>query len=615
MSTNITHHPSYVTHAERSVSKGTWFHGCTVWFTGLSGAGKTTLAFALEHYLVNQGISAYVLDGDNIRSGLNKNLGFSDEDRVENIRRVSEVAKLFADANNICLTSFISPFESDRTAARKLHSENNLPFFEVFLATPIEVCEKRDVKGLYKRARAGEIKNFTGISAAYENPTNPDLILNTEKYSVRECVSRCVQMLAQAGLMPDYNAVNPFGGPMPKELYVTNIEEVQNLKDECQSLPHLNITELDLQWIQTLAEGWATPLNGFMRENEYLQVLYFGQFQGSNSSVVTNFSIPIVLAISTEDKERFNGNGASIALVYNNMLIGMLQNCEFFPHRKEERCCRIFGTNHPNHPSIKTIMSSGDWLVGGDLKVFERIKWNDGLDHYRLTPREIQTKLVQMKADCVFAFQLRNPIHNGHALLMTETRQQLLKKHKYNNPVLLLHPLGGWTKSDDVPLNIRIAQHEACLDEGILDRDTTLLAIFPSPMLYAGPREVQWHARTRMLAGVQYYIVGRDPAGLPHPDGTGVDLYDPSHGAKVLSMAPGLAGLKIIPFRVAAYDKTIGKMSFFDTKRPSDFLFISGTKMRTLAREGQEPPNGFMSMKAWKVLANYYCQLNKHDKK
>ncbi|VDP72127.1 unnamed protein product [Schistosoma mattheei] len=112
MSTNITHQPSHITHDQRSVSNKSWFHGCTVWFTGLSGAGKTTLAFALEHHLVNRGISAYVLDGDNIRSGLNKNLGFSDEDRVENIRRVSEVARLFADANNICLTSFISPFES-----------------------------------------------------------------------------------------------------------------------------------------------------------------------------------------------------------------------------------------------------------------------------------------------------------------------------------------------------------------------------------------------------------------------------------------------------------------------------------------------------------------------
>ncbi|CAH8543870.1 unnamed protein product [Schistosoma turkestanicum] len=398
MSTNITHQPSHITRNQRSMSNKTWSHGCTVWFTGLSGAGKTTLAFALERYLVNQGIPAYVLDGDNIRSGLNKNLGFSDEDRVENIRRVSEVAKLFADANNICLTSFISPFESDRTAARALHSQHNLPFFEVFLSTPIEVCEKRDVKGLYKRARAGEIKNFTGISATYENPTNPDLILNTEMYSVQECISKCIQMLAKAGLVPNYDEINPFGGPMPKELYVTDPLEVEKLKAECSSsLPHLNITELDLQWIQTLAEGWATPLKGFMREEEYLQVLYFGQLQVPNSSATTNFSIPIVLAVSNEDKERFNGNGSSIALMYNSNIIGMLQNCEIFPHRKEERCCRIFGTAHPDHPSIQMIMSSGDWLVGGDLKVFERIKWNDGLDQYRLMPRELHSELMKMK--------------------------------------------------------------------------------------------------------------------------------------------------------------------------------------------------------------------------
>ncbi|CAH8612234.1 unnamed protein product [Heterobilharzia americana] len=610
MSKRLTYQASHVTHDQRvSFCRKSWFRGCTVWFTGLSGAGKTTLAFALEKYLVNQGISAYVLDGDNIRTGLNKNLGFSDEDRVENIRRISEVAKLFADANNICLTSFISPFASDRNSARTLHAQYKLPFFEVYLATPLEVCEKRDAKGLYKLARAGEIKNFTGVSAVYENPTNPDLILNTDTYSVQECVSKCVEMLTEAEIIPNYSEVNPFGGPMPKELFVNNADEVKKLRDECRSLPQIDITELDLQWIQTLAEGWATPLKGFMREDEYLQVLYFGQLQKTEGLVVANFSIPIVFALSTENKEKCHGNGSSIALVYKQNIVAVLQDCEFFPHRKEERCSHIFGTNHSNHPSIKMIHSSGDWLVGGDLKVFERIKWNDGLDQYRLTPCELHSKLVEMKADCVFAFQLRNPVHNGHALLMTETRQQLLQKHGYRNPVLLLHPLGGWTKSDDVPLNVRIAQHEACLNEGVLDRDTTLLAIFPSPMLYAGPREVQWHARTRMLAGAQFYIVGRDPAGLPHPDGSGIDLYDPTHGAKVLSMAPGLSGLKIIPFRVAAYDKTLGRMTFFDAERAFDFIFISGTKMRTLARDGVDPPVGFMADSAWKVLANYYQQL------
>jgi len=189
---------------------------------------------------------------------------------------------------------------------------------------------------------------------------------------------------------------------------------------------------------------------------------------------------------------------------------------------------------------------------------------------------------------------------------MRETRERLLKTHR--NPVLLLHPLGGWTKDDDVPLEVRIRQHEAVLAEGILDPTWTILAIFPSPMLYAGPTEVQWHAKARRAAGVNAYIVGRDPAGIPHPRHK-ADLYEWSHGAKVLSMAPGLTNLQIIPFRVAAYDKTNKKMNFYDESRKEDFVFISGTKMRGLAKSGEQPPQGFMAPKAWNVLASYYQSL------
>lgn len=253
------------------------------------------------------------------------------------------------------------------------------------------------------------------------------------------------------------------------------------------------------------------------------------------------------------------------------------------------------------------IHESGPFCVGGDLEVLERIRWNDGLDQYRLTPNELRAKYKELGSDAVFAFQLRNPIHNGHALLMSDCRQQLLDRG-FKNPVLLLHPLGGWTKDDDVPLPVRMAQHQAVLDAGVLPREHTILAIFPSPMMYAGPTEVQWHAKSRMNAGASFYIVGRDPAGMPHPDGSG-DLYDASHGQRVLKMAPGLDRLEIIPFRVAAYDRTAGKMAFFEPKRKEEFEFISGTKMRGLARSGQLPPNGFMETQAWKILAEYYQSL------
>lgn len=192
---------------------------------------------------------------------------------------------------------------------------------------------------------------------------------------------------------------------------------------------------------------------------------------------------------------------------------------------------------------------------------------------------------------------------------MKDTKK-LLKERGFNCPVLLLHPLGGWTKSDDVPLDVRIKQHQALLTHGSaetgLDLETTLLAIFPSPMSYAGPREVQWHAKARIVTGANFYIVGRDPAGIQNPENKDISLYHPDHGKNVLKRAPGLESLQIIDFRVAAYDVKEKKMAFRDPSRPDDFIEISGTKMRQFARDGQDPPDGFMHPAAWKVLADYY---------
>lgn len=153
--------------------------GATLWFTGLSGAGKSTLAFLLEQLLLENNYKPYVLDGDNIRHGLNNNLGFSAEDREENIRRVGEVSKLFADAGMIVISSFISPFRKDRRLVRSLHQQAGLPFVEVFVDTPLEICEQRDPKQLYAKARRGEIKDFTGISSPYEPPEHPEIIVET----------------------------------------------------------------------------------------------------------------------------------------------------------------------------------------------------------------------------------------------------------------------------------------------------------------------------------------------------------------------------------------------------------------------------------------------------
>ncbi len=180
--TNITWHKGEVTRADRQRMLGQ--KGCVIWFTGLSGSGKSTLAHAVEEKLFAMGHLTYVLDGDNVRFGLNKNLGFSPADREENIRRIGEVSKLFADAGVFAMTAFISPYRADRDNARALLAEGE--FVEVYVKVPLAVAEERDPKGLYKKARAGEIKEFTGIDAPYEEPLNAELVIDTSEHNLEE---------------------------------------------------------------------------------------------------------------------------------------------------------------------------------------------------------------------------------------------------------------------------------------------------------------------------------------------------------------------------------------------------------------------------------------------
>ncbi len=194
---NIVWHEGHVSAANREELLGQ--RGCVVWFTGLSGSGKSTIATALEAELIASGHAAYLLDGDNIRHGLNGDLGFTPEARVENIRRISEVAALFADAGLITLTAFISPYRADRRAARDKVTQTR--FVEVFLDVPLDVCESRDPKQLYARARAGEIADFTGISAPYEPPESPELTLATSEMPVDACVEKIRTYLLDQGLL------------------------------------------------------------------------------------------------------------------------------------------------------------------------------------------------------------------------------------------------------------------------------------------------------------------------------------------------------------------------------------------------------------------------------
>ncbi|PWW31966.1 adenylylsulfate kinase [Cytobacillus oceanisediminis] len=195
--TNITWHDATISKEERRAQNG---HGSVVlWFTGLSGSGKSTIANAVSHELFRQGINEYVLDGDNVRHGLNKDLGFSESDRNENIRRIGEVAKLFVDSGKIVTTAFISPYRSDRDGVRALFEEGE--FVEVFIDCPLEECERRDPKQLYVKARRGEIKDFTGIDSPYEAPDKPEITIRSDQFSVEEAVEQILTYLREKNIL------------------------------------------------------------------------------------------------------------------------------------------------------------------------------------------------------------------------------------------------------------------------------------------------------------------------------------------------------------------------------------------------------------------------------
>lgn len=199
--TNVHWHEGDITRDHRAKLLGQ--KGATLWFTGLSGSGKSTVAVALEGALYEAGRLSYRLDGDNVRLGINKNLGFTAEDRTENIRRIGEIAKLFVDTGVIVLSSFVSPYRADRDTVRALHEAAGMEFIEVFVDVPLDVAEERDPKGLYKKARAGEIKNFTGIDDPYEKPDKPEIHINSAEMSLEEEVDTLMAALRERGILSE----------------------------------------------------------------------------------------------------------------------------------------------------------------------------------------------------------------------------------------------------------------------------------------------------------------------------------------------------------------------------------------------------------------------------
>jgi 3'-phosphoadenosine 5'-phosphosulfate synthase len=341
-----------------------------------------------------------------------------------------------------------------------------------------------------------------------------------------------------------------------------------------------------------------------MSEEELLECLHFRTYKNKLQS------IPIIFPISEEEKQIINHvkkSGIPLNLVSSltGKIVAKIETPSYYNFRKEEICTKLFGTFSKDHPKIQKYFNQGDYLMTGkEIKFQDKITFEDGLDDLRLTPDEIKKLKSEKKADVLYAFQVRNPLHNGHCMLLKEARNKLISDG-YNNPILLLHPCGGWTKDDDVPIKVRIEQYKKLLEDNALENEHTILAIWPSPMYYAGPIEVLWHFSSRECADVDFMIVGRDPAGVKHPENKNLDLYDPTHGQKLLKIAyqMGLLKLNQIPFKPVFYNKIKKHMEFYDPSNSSNYENISGSEMRRLARDGLSLPENFMNENGWQLYS------------
>jgi sulfate adenylyltransferase/3'-phosphoadenosine 5'-phosphosulfate synthase len=532
-----------------------------VWFTGLSGAGKSTIANALKAELEARGRHVELLDGDEVRTHLSKGLGFSKEDRDTNIRRIGYVARLVARSGGVAITAAISPYREVRNEIRA----QTPGFVEVFARAPLDTLVERDVKGLYKKAIAGEIANFTGVSDPYEEPLYPEVVCDTSRESPAQSLSKVIAALERLGHLDREVGERLPGG-----------DELNALRAEARTLPHLEVGQRELSDLFMLASGGLSPVESFMGRLDYESVIETGRLAGGMP-----FTIPIVLrADSAPSAER-------IALFLGDQPVGILDVASAFETSPEAEANAVYGTTDLAHPGVRVLQESGRWALAGTVTALARP--TSGFPEYDLTPVQVRAVKAARKWKTMVGFQTRNPVHRAHEYLQKVALEIV--------DGLLLHPLVGETKSDDIPASVRMSCYEELL-RGYYPADRVLLATNPAWMRYAGPKEAVFHAIVRRNYGCTHFIVGRDHAGVG-------SYYDTYAAHRIFDQyAPGELGIEVLRFEHTFYCSACGGMASTRTcPHPAELhRTLSGTAVRKLLAEGQDLPVEFTRPEVARVL-------------
>jgi ATP sulfurylase/adenylyl-sulfate kinase len=538
--------------------------GFVVWLTGLSGAGKSTIAGLLQAELAERGRHVEVLDGDEVRTHLSKGLGFSKEDRNTNIRRIGYVARVLARNGGAAITAAISPYREVRDELRA-QTPN---FVEVYVRASVEEVARRDVKGLYQKAKSGQITSFTGVSDPYEAPLRPEVVVDTERETVAESVAAIMAHLERRSLIPVAFGDELLTGPA-REAAVA----------EAAGLPALEIDRRAAADLLMLGSGALLPLRGFLGRRDHESVLATGRLEGGAPiGVPVTLRVPGPAAAGLASRRR-------VALVCAGEPIGTLEPEEVFAASHDAEAAQVYGTTDDAHPGVAALRRSGDHAVAGRVTAFAPLD----VGPYDLTPRAVRERKARLGWRTMVGFQTRNPVHRAHEYLQKVALESV--------DGLLLHPLIGETKSDDVSASTRMRCYEVLLRE-YYPEGRTLLAANPAWMRYAGPREALFHAVVRRNFGCTHFIVGRDHAGV----GSYYDTYAAHRVFDQFSAAE--LGIEILRFEHAFWCRRCDNMASTRTcpHGAEDHATLSGTRVRELLAAGAELPREFTRPEVAAVL-------------
>jgi len=571
--------------------------GVTVWFTGLSAAGKTTITLRVAELLREAGVPVERLDGDVVRQGLTRDLGFSADDRRKNIERASFVAKLLTRNGVVCLAAFISPFEELRALARREIGE----FLEVFVTAPLDVLVERDTKGLYRKAMRGEIPNFTGVNDPFEVPVDPDLVLETDKKSVEACAQAVMDLLAERGYI---TLAEQRHVPAQARVKATSDETadllpahggllvdrqlrgraLQDARERARTLPQVALDERAYWDLGLVGIGALSPLDGFMLRKDYETVV-----EAMRLTDGTLWPLPVTLAVGPEHSSL--PEGAEVALTDpTGRIVGIMRVHDRFSRDKRKEAALVYGTTDEAHPGVAQLYAQGDTLLGGPTWLLDHPSAQGG--GLALTPQELRAAFAARGWRTVVAFQTRNALHRAHEYMIKVALETL--------DGALLHPLVGATKSDDVPAATRMRSYEALL-ANYFPEQRIQLSGFPAAMRYAGPREAVFHAIARRNYGCTHFIVGRDHAGVGGYYGT----YD---AQELVSSLQEEIGIEVLRFDNAFYCRACAGMATEKTcpHGADERISLSGTRVRQMLQAGEFPPGEFMRPEVAEVLADGY---------